>query len=115
MIAIAPAVGTAITVMTGPIGIAVVVVGALVTAFILWGDQIKAVGLGLLAGFTTVLGKFIGVAAKAANALGMDGIAGKLGDLETTLKTAGEEWKNTAADMWEGKEAADDADEARLT
>ena len=114
VIAIAPAFAGAITVITGPIGIAFGVVSALVAAFILWGDQIKAVGLGLLSGFTTVLGKFIGVAAKAANALGMDGLAGKLGDLERSLEDTGEEWKNTAADMWEGKETADDTEAALI-
>ena len=112
VIAIAPAVGTAITFMSGPLGIAVTVVGALVAGFILFGDQIKAVGLGLLSKFTSLLGTFVAAARKVADVLGFDGMAGSLGDLEKTLKDTGKEWENTAADMWEGKETADDADAA---
>ena len=71
MIKIAPAVGTRHhRFMSGPIGIAVAVVGAIVAGFILWGDQIKAVGLGLLVKFTDMLGTFVGAAAKGGGRAG---------------------------------------------
>ena len=114
VISIAPAVGVAVTLMTGPIGIAVVAVGAIVAGFILFGDQIKAVGLGLLAAFTLRLSEFVGAARWVAEALGFDGMAGSLSDLEHSLEGTGKEWKNTSEEMWEGKKAADEADESAV-
>lgn len=78
VLAILPQLSTAFTLLTGPVGLTILAVAGLVTGIVYFKDEIASGLLKSLSlavdGFST----FIGYAADLADAVGLDGVAGKL-------------------------------------
>lgn len=78
VMAILPQLTVAFTVLTGPVGLTIAAVAALVAAFVYFHDYIKAGVLAVMSGFMTAIEGLITIAGKAARAIGQDGLANQL-------------------------------------
>lgn len=81
IISIAPLVGTAVTFMTGPIGIAIVAITAAAGAIYYYWDNIKKAVLTTIANIQQGISKFFSFISGIASSVGFDGISNSLKDL----------------------------------
>lgn len=81
IISIAPLVGTAVTFMTGPIGIAIVAITAAAGAIYYYWDNIKKAVLTTIANIQQGISKFFSFISGIASSVGFDGISTSLKDL----------------------------------
>ncbi len=86
VLAILPTLGVAFGILTGPVGLTVMAIGALAAGIIYFRKEIAGSLLFALSKAVEGFSKFIGIAARLAAAVGLDGIAGKLQSMKFSVE-----------------------------
>lgn len=88
ILAILPKIQIAFTLLTGPVGLVVLAISGLVAGIVYFRKEITGALLFALSRAVAGFSKFIGVAANLADAVGLDGVAGKLKGMQFSVEEA---------------------------